>query len=174
MSEVKEVTIGVILRPYGLKGMVRVTPTTDDPKRFLQLEEISLRQNGRAVGTFKVERIQLHHHNLCVKFQDLDSREAVETLRGAEIAIPRSDCLPTEDRQYYQFDIVGLTAFTTAGQRIGRVVDVVANPANDIWVIEDDDQREWLVPAIQSVIKEVDLEQQRILIEPMAGLLDDL
>lgn len=173
MAEVQVVTIGVILRPHGLHGMVKVKPETEDPGRFRQLSEVELRLRGQSLGAFEIERVIIEARGLRLKFHKLDSIEAVEPLRGAEITIPRALCLPTSEHEYYAFDLIGLPVFTSAGQRLGTLSDIVPYPANDVWVVHDEAKREWLIPAIRAVIKNVDLAQQRIEIEPMPGLLDE-
>jgi 16S rRNA processing protein RimM len=98
----------------------------------------------------------------------------VEPLRGAEIRIPHNERLPINDRQFYHFDLIGLSVHTVAGIRVGKIVEILENPGNDVWVIRDDNDRERLIPAIDSVIKAVRLEQRQVIIAPMPGLLDDL
>lgn len=173
MAEVKVVTIGVILRPHGLHGMVKVMPETEDPGRFRRLKQVALRLRGQDLGDFEIERAIIEARGLRLKFRTLDSIEAVEPLRGAEITIPRALCLPTPSHEYYAFDLIGLPVFTSAGRRLGTLSDIVPYPANDVWVVHDEARHEWLIPAISSVIKKIDLAQQRIEIEPMPGLLDE-
>lgn len=173
-NALEEVVIGVILRPHGLRGFVKVRPLTDDPQRFFELSKVSLEQNGRPLGEFHLERTEIQNaQTLLVKFRKCDSIEAVETLRGAEIRIPRSECLPTEENEYYHFDLIGLPVETVSGRKLGVLHEVVAHPGNDIWVIHDEEQRELLLPAIASVIKEVNFEKRRIVIAPLPGLLDE-
>lgn len=173
MAEVKVVTIGVILRPHGLHGMVKVMPETEVPERFHRLETVELRLRGRSLGTYEIERAIIEARGVRLKFRQLDSIAAVEPLRGAEITIPRALCLPTSENEYYAFDLIGLPVFTRSGRRLGTLTDIVPYPANDVWVVHDEAQHEWLIPAISSVITTINLEQQRIEIEPMAGLLDE-
>lgn len=173
MAEVKVVTIGVILRPHGLHGMVKVMPETDVPERFHRLKAVELRLHDRPLGTYEIERVIIEARGLRLKFRQLDSLAAVEPLRGAEITIPRASCLPTPSHEYYAFDLIGLPVFTSAGRCLGALSDIIPYPANDVWVVHDEAGHEWLIPAISSVITKIDLEQRRIEIEPMAGLLDE-
>ncbi|MDZ7267031.1 MAG: ribosome maturation factor RimM [candidate division KSB1 bacterium] len=173
MADVKHVTIGVIVRPHGLHGMVKVLPETDDPERFRRLAAVELRLQGRSLGTFRLERVIVESRGVRIKFHQFDSLAAVEPLRGAEIVIAREACLPTREHEYYAFELLGLPVYTSAGRLVGTLSDIVPYPANDVWVVRDAERREWLIPAISSVIKSVELAVPRIVIEPLEGLLDD-
>ncbi len=169
-----EVTIGIILRPHGLRGALKVRPLTDDPNRYFDLAKVSLHQKGKPLGEFRIERVEISNaQNLLVKFHERGSIEEVEALRGAEIRIPRSECLPTTTGQFYHFDLIGLPVQTSAGRSLGTVSEILEHPGNDIWVVHGENHNELLIPAIDSVIKEVNLEQRFIIIDPLPGLLDD-
>lgn len=168
-----EVTNGVVLRPHGLRGMVKVRPTTDDPNRYFDLNKVRLYQKDAALGEVTIERVEMSTpQSLLIKFRGCDSINNVESLRGAELRIPREECLPTEADQFYQFDLIGLPVQTTGGQILGTISSIMEHPGNDIWVVHDEAHNELLIPAIASVIKEVNLEQRRIVIEPLPGLFE--
>lgn len=169
----EEVVVGLILRPHGLRGLVKVRPLTDDPQRYFELSKVRLVHNGQALGEFELERVEIQNpQTLLVKFRGRDSIEAIEALRGAEIRIPRSECLPTVEDEYYHFDLLGLPVETRAGRKLGVLHEVITHPGNDIWVLHDEEQRELLLPAIASVIKEVNLKERRIVVDLLPGLLD--
>lgn len=172
-TAIEEVVIGLILRPHGLRGLMKVRPLTDDPQRYFELSIVRLVSNGQALGEFELERTEIQNpQTLLVKFRGRDSIEAVEALRGAEIRIPRSECLPTAEDEYYHFDLVGLPVETLAGRKLGVLREVITHPGNDLWVLRDEQQREVLLPAVASVIKEVNLKERRIVVDPLPGLLD--
>jgi 16S rRNA processing protein RimM len=174
MSAENEVTIGIILRPHGLRGLVKVRPMTDDPQRYFDLKKARLHHKGASLGEIKIERVALSSpQSLLVKFSGRDSIDDAEALRGAEIRIPRAECLPTAADRFYHFDLIGLPVQTTSGRTLGAIASIMEHPGNDIWVVHDEAHNELLIPAIASVIKEVNLEQRRIVIEPLPGLLDD-
>lgn len=169
-----EVTIGIIMRPHGLRGMVKVRALTDDPERYFDLARVNLHQAHRSLGAFEIERVEVSNAtNVLVKFRGRDSIEAVESLRNAEIRITRAECLPTSDNQFYHFDLIGLPVETNAGRVLGTVSEILEHPGNDVWVVHDTEHNELLLPAIASVIKEVDLKRRRIVIEPLPGLFDE-
>lgn len=174
MPTPNEITIGTILRPHGLRGFVKVRPLTDDPQRYFDLKKVRLYLKGEALGEMKIARVEMSSpQSLLVKFRGRDAIEQVEALRGAELRIPREELLPTEKDQFYQFDLIGLPVQTTDGRVLGTLDSIMENPGNDIWVVHDEAQQEFLIPAIASVIKEVNLAQRRIIVEPLPGLLDE-
>ena len=172
--EPQEVTIGIIVKPHGLRGMLKVRPTTDDPQRYRRLDRVKVYLRGEILGEFQVQRAEITAPQMVlVKFAEHDSCDAVEAFRGAEIRIARTECLPTAANQFYHFDLIGLHVRTEAGMSLGKIVEVIEHPGNDLWVVHDDAQNELLLPAISSVIKEVDLAKKCVIIMPLAGLLDD-
>ena len=169
-----QVTVGVILKPHGLRGMVKVRPTTDDPQRYRRLGRVNLFLRGESLGEFRVQRAEIAGPQLVlVKFAEHDNSDAVAPLRGAEIQITRSECLPAGKNRFYHFDLIGLPVCTEAGEALGRIVEVLEHPGNDLWVVHDQAQNELLLPAVSSVIKEVDLARKVVTITPLPGLLDD-
>lgn len=171
-NEPQMVMVGEIVRPHGLAGAVKVRATTDDPQRFSLLEEVKLQRDGRALGEFRVERVQIGNAEVFVKFQGVDDRNQAETLRGAGLMIPREARVPAPADQYYHFEIIGLPAYTAAGELLGEIVNIEAFPAHDVWVIRRGD-RERLVPAVKAFIKDVDVQNRRVVIAPIPGLLED-
>jgi 16S rRNA processing protein RimM len=172
--EPQEVTIGIIIKPHGLRGVLKVLPTTDDPQRYHRLNRVRVYVRGEFLGEFRVQRVEIAAPQLVlVKFAELDSCDAVEAFRGAEVKIPRTESLPTAPNQFYHFDLIGLPVRTEAGMVLGTIVEVIEHPGNDLWVVHDDARNELLLPAISSVIKEVNLAKKYVLIVPVPGLLDD-
>jgi 16S rRNA processing protein RimM len=171
-NEPQMVMVGEIVRPHGLAGAVKVRATTDDPQRFSLLEEVKLQRDGRTVGEYLVERVQIGNGEVFVKFQGIDDRNQAETLRGASLMIPRAARVPAPADQYYHFEIIGLPAYSERGEPLGEIVDIETFPAHDVWVIRCGD-RERLVPAVKAFIKEVDVQNRRVIIAPIPGLLED-
>jgi 16S rRNA processing protein RimM len=171
-NDVKMVMIGEILRSHGVRGVVKIRATTDDPARFFLLKKVLLERNTASLGEFAIERVQPRPKDVLVKFYGIDDYDQAEKLRGAAVMIPRQECLPKGEGEFYQFEIVGLPVYTTAGTHLGEVAEIYALPANDVWVIRKEGQ-EALIPAIKPVVQTVDLINQRIVVAPIPGLLDD-
>ena len=171
-NAVKMVMIGEILRSHGVSGVVKIRATTDDPARFFLLKKVLLERNAAPIGEYAIERVQPRPKDVLVKFYGIDDCNQAEKLRGAVVMIPRQDCLPTGEDEFYQFEIVGLPVYTTAGIHLGEVAEIYALPGNDVWVIRKQGQ-ETLIPAVKSVVQSVDLINWRIVVRPIPGLLED-
>lgn len=169
------VTVGEIMRSHGLRGVVKIRAATDNPERFSLLRKVQLQRDSASLGDYVIERVQLGKKGIFVKFRGINDCDQAEKLRGARLMIPRQECLPTEEDQFYQFEIIGLPAYTTSGVHVGEIVDIYATPANDVWVVRNPGQpgHESLIPAIKSVIKDVDFKNRRVIVAPIPGLLED-
>ncbi|MDZ7288611.1 MAG: ribosome maturation factor RimM [candidate division KSB1 bacterium] len=167
------VMIGEIVRPHGLRGTVKVRATTENPQRFSLLQKVQLQQKASTLGEYVIERLQVTNKDVYLKFRGVNDRNHAEQLLGAQLMIAREQCLPLAKNEYYQFEIIGLPVYTLMGESLGEIVDIESCPANDVWVIRDG-RREKLIPAIQSIIHEVDLQNRRVIITPIPGLLEDV
>lgn len=166
------VVIGTVARAHGVRGELLITPHTDDPGRFARLREAYLQlQDGRR-SCVTVVGARVSNKGVLLRLAEVGDRTAAEALVGADIVISRQQCLPLPSDSYYIFDLLGMAVRTTAGRLLGTLEEVVEFPANDVWVVRDAG-REYLIPAIKEVIKKVDCEQRVIIIEPIAGLIDE-
>ncbi|HHL73238.1 MAG TPA: 16S rRNA processing protein RimM [Bacteroidetes bacterium] len=167
------VTIGKILKPHGIRGFFKVLPTTDDPARFSGMQSIRVRRPGtNAVQTYQPEKIQVQAHALLIKLQGVDTRNDAELLRNCEIVVKREECMPLDDESYYIFDLIGIRVETVAGKPVGTIREVLQYPANDIYVVDTGDD-DVLIPAVGHFIKQIDLENALMVIEPIEGLLPE-
>ncbi len=164
--------VGEIVRPHGLAGAVKVRVTTDDPQRFSLLEEVKLERGGQLLGEYRLERVQIGNGEVFVKFHSVDDRNQAEALRGASVMIPREARVPAPADHYYHFEVIGLPVYTAAGEPLGEIVSIETFPAHDVWVIRHG-ERERLVPAVEAFIKEVDVQNRRVVIAPIPGLFED-
>ncbi len=106
-----------------------------------------------------------------LRLAEVTDREAALALRGRDLEVPASDTLPLPKGQYYWRDVIGLTVIdTTTGNTIGTVKDILETGANDVYVIQGEN-KELLVPAIKDIVKAIEPEAGRMLIEPLPGLL---
>ena len=158
--------VGYILAPWGLRGEVKVEVVTDFPERFAPQKVVYL--NTRPL---EIESCRPHKQHLVVKLASIDSVEDAEKLRGQDLTIPRSELYPLLQGQYYTFQLIGLDVLTTEGQCLGQVTDIMATASNDVYIVEGK-RGEILIPAIEDVVKSIDLDKGEIIIEPIEGLLD--
>jgi 16S rRNA processing protein RimM len=158
--------VGYILAPWGLRGEVKVEVVTDFPERFAPQKVVYL--NTRPL---EIESCRPHKQHLVVKLASIDSVEDAEKLRGQDLTIPRSELYPLLQGQYYTFQLIGLKVVTTEGQTLGRVTDIMSTASNDVYIVEGK-RGEILIPAIEDVVKSIDLDKGEMVIEAIEGLLD--
>lgn len=171
-SRPKWITIGVVTAPQGVRGAVRVRPLTDFPERFHDLKRVFLLK-GKDRTESRVAWVKRHTRGLLLlKLEGVDDRDGAESWREAEIQLPREEAVPLPEGAYYIFDLVGSEVALTSGERIGELVDVLTTAANDVYVVRRDGGAELLIPAVRQIVKAIDTSAGRIVIDPIAGLLD--
>jgi 16S rRNA processing protein RimM len=158
--------VGRILAPWGIRGEVKVEVVTDFPERFAPQKVVYL--DARQL---EIESCRPHKQHLVVKLATIDSVEDAEKLRGQDLTLPRSELYHLPEGQYYAFQIIGLKVVTTKGKNLGKVTDIMTTPGNDIYIVEGK-KGEILIPAIEDVVKSIDLKKGKIVIEAIDGLLD--
>ena len=160
------VVVGTVTKAHGLRGEVSVQIRSDNPDRFAVGSTVLL-SDGR---TLTVERAQRHGRALLVRFAQVADRTAAEAIRGQDLSVPESWLPALDDGEYWPFQLEGCTVTTEAGRALGTLTEVIANPANDLWVARDDQGTETLVPALRDVIVEVDVEAKRVVVRDVPGL----
>ncbi|RMH69014.1 MAG: 16S rRNA processing protein RimM [Gemmatimonadetes bacterium] len=163
--------IGRITKPHGIRGEVRVFPETDFPERFYDLETVFLCHPYNAETTsLQVVSARPHGTFWILKFAGVESRNEAELLRNWTLEIPQHQLVELPEDTYYIFELIGLEVLTDTGQLLGRVTDVLQYGSSDIYVVQDH-QREYLIPAIRDVVKQIDLSQKRMSIHLIEGLI---
>jgi 16S rRNA processing protein RimM len=157
--------VGRITRAHGIRGEVAVLNLTEVEARFSVGSVLRL-EDGRRLT---VDAARGHGHRLLVKFQEVADRSVAEELRGEVLLVPAAEAPPTTEGSYWVHQVVGLEVVTESGRRLGRVREVLHNPANDLWVTEGPDG-EVLVPALGHVVVEVDLQARRAVVREIEGL----
>lgn len=163
--------IGIVTSPHGVKGELKVFPTTDDPRRFKRLKEVIL-DTGKERLFLEIEDVKFLKQLVVLKFKGLDSRDEVERYRRASLLVARENAVRLGRNEYFRADLIGLTVRNEDGAEIGRLKDVMETGANDVYVIELADGRELLLPAIRQCVLEVDVEAGFVRIHILEGLLD--
>lgn len=162
--------IGRVVRPHGIRGELRVTPDTDFPERLSELREAVLLRGGQ-VSTVRVERTRSHGREVLVKLAGIDSIEAAEQWRGAQMAVPRSQAAALPQGRHYVSDVIGLRVQTEAGEELGRVAEIVRTGSNDVYVVRGL-RRDYLIPAISTVVTRLDPVAGLLVIRPLPGMLE--
>jgi len=162
------INIGKVVATQGNKGEVRIVPLTDFPGRFQNIERIYLVQKGREPITTEIERARHHKGFVILKIKDYDSISQAEELKDFFIAIPKEERMKLKKDEYYIDEVMGLEVENEEGKRLGKIIDIVRNPGNDVYVVKND--KELWVPAIKEVVKKIDLENKKIVIHMVEGL----
>ncbi len=158
-----------VLAPWGHRGEVRAEVLTDFPQRFSGMERIFV---GDGKVPYRVESARLHKGNVVLKLEGVNTPDEAERLRGALLYVPVEEAVPLGEDEYYYHQIIGLEVWTADGRFLGRVTEILETGANDVYVAEKDG-REVLIPAVASVVQEVDLEHHRLVVSPPPGLLEE-
>ncbi len=164
-SEPEFITIGNIFAPRGTKGKLKVEVATDFPQRFSPSSKVYIKRQSMTIDS-----TEWHKGKAIVKFNTIDSIEDAEKLRGQLLEIHRSQLYPLPEGQYYHFQLIGLEVWTTQGELLGNITEILTTPSNDNYVVSGA-KGELLIPAIEDVIKSIDLNKGCLVIEPIEGLL---
>ena len=159
------IVVGRVLAPWGARGEIKVEVMTDFPDRFSPQAEVHI--DGRPMT---IERSRWHRGRVILKLATIDSVEAAQELGGRFLEVPQSQLRPLPKDEYYQFQLLGLEVWTTEGELLGRIAHILPTGSNDVYVVPSG-HGELLIPAIEDVVKSVDLERGSIVIEVIKGLL---
>ena len=162
--------IGQIVNTFGIKGEVKVTPFTDDIKRFDDLKNVYVKTKKES-KLYKVENVRYHKNMVLLKLEGINNPEDAEKLRNAFLEIDRKDAIPLEEGTYFIAYLINLDVYTDEGKLLGKVDDIYNTGVNDIYVVKDELGKQILLPGIKDVIKEVDLEAEKIIVHLIPGLV---
>ncbi len=161
--------IGVITSTHGVKGEVKVYPTTDDVKRFKSLKQV-VADTGKEKLTLHVSGVKFFKQFVILKFEEYNSINETEFLRQAKLIVGRNDAIPLKKDEYYIADLIGIKCVTDTGEELGTLKDVLETGANDVYII-DSGKDEILIPAIKDCILDIDVENGIMKIHLLEGLI---
>lgn len=161
--------IGKIVNTQGLKGEVRVLPTTDDIKRFKLLKDITVFKKTETFN-YEIENIRFHKQFVLLKLKGIDTMTQAEELKDTEIRIPEEMAIPCAEDEYYIRDLYGLKVITDDGEDLGTLQDIIFTGANDVYVVRNSENKEILIPAIKQCILNVDILEKIIKVKLLEGL----
>lgn len=163
--------VGKIVNTHGIRGEVRVIPTTDFvDERFAKDAKLYLENKQGEQVELVVESARPHKGSILVKFAGYDNINDVEAFRNHELRVSEEDQQPLADGSYYYHQIIGLTVKTLEGRELGTIKEILSPGANDVWVVQRPNKADLLLPKIDDVIKKVDLENGVVEVELMEGL----
>ena len=162
--------VGVISSTHGVRGEVKVFPTTDDVKRFKKLKKVIL-DTGKEQLPLEIEGVKFFKQFVILKFRGFDNINDIEKYKGKRLLVDREHAVKLKKDEYFIADMIGMDVFTEDGELFGALKDVMETGANDVYIIEMSDGKEVLVPAIKQCILDVDIENRKMVIHLLKGLV---
>ncbi len=174
MNSEQYLRIGQVVRAHGVRGDVKLIPTTDVPERFRGMQEAYLEERGGGYRPVTLSHVRLLPNAVVLHIGGVDSCEAAEALRGRYLCVDRAHAIPLPPDTYFVADLIGCETFDTEGARFGRVTDVLETGSNDVYEIENG---RLMVPALKRVLSLVDVAHKRIVFDAAVlkevGLFED-
>ena len=167
---VSEMQVGIITQTHGIRGEVKVFPTTDDAARFKKLKEVIM-DNDRERMKLEIEGVKFSKQYAILKFKGYDSINDIEKYKGAKLYIKREQAVKLKKDEYFIADLIDMDVVTEDGDYFGRIKDVLVTGANDVYVVTREDETEVLLPAIKDCVREINMEQNKVTVHIMDGLI---
>lgn len=163
--------VGVISSIHGIRGEVKIFPTTDDIKRFKKLSQVYL-DLGTEKKVLEIEQVKFFKNMVILKFKGFNNPDDILKYKGKDLLVSREQAIKLEPDENFISDLIGLKVVTDEGVEFGTVKDVMQTAANDVYMIDGKDGKEYLFPSIKECILDVNLEKEQVLVHVMDGLLD--
>lgn len=162
--------IGQIVNTFGIKGMVKIKPFTDDINKFDKFKKIYIKKENTK-KEYQIEEVKYHKQMVLMKLKGINTPEEADLLRGSYLIINREDEEPLEEGEYYIIDLLGLEVYTDENVLLGKLEDIYNTGSNDIYVVKDELGKQVLLPAISDVIKNIDIKNKKITVHIVSGLM---
>lgn len=166
----EKLEVGQIVNTFGIKGFVKIYPYVDDIRRFDNLKEVYIRIKKQE-SKLEIEEVKYQKNMVLIKFKGIETVEQAERLRNAYVKIDRKDAIPLEEGQYFIADLIGLEVYLDTGEKLGILDDIFNNGSTDIYVVKNELGKQFLLPYVDEVIKEIDLENEKIIVHIIEGLI---
>ena len=164
--------VGVITSTHGVKGEVKVYPTTDDVRRFKKLKDIII-DTGKEHVALELESVKFFKQMVILKFKGIDTLNDVEKYRQKSLYVTRANAVRLRKDEYFIADLIGLKVVDEDNKELGTLEDVMLTGANDVYVISLLNGKELLLPAIKQCILNVDMENQCMQVHVLDGLIEE-
>lgn len=163
--------VGKVIRPHGLAGLIRIWSYAQTEESFLNAGTVFLKSDRDEIQEYRILTVKPHGTVFLMELDGLTSLEDAKRFRGAEILIRKDSLRCESEDEYFWFELIGLKVYLNTGRYIGILRDILETGSNDIYVVREGDA-EFLIPAIHEVVEEIDLENKKMIIAEMEGLLD--
>ncbi len=163
--------VGVIANTHGIRGEVKVYPTTDDVNRFDDLKNVIL-DTGKEKLELQVQGVKYFKNMVILKFKGIDNINDIEKYKGKDLLVTRENAVPLGKNEYYIADLIDMEVFDEEGKKLGILNDVMQTGANDVYVIILENGSELLLPNIDQCILDVNVEEKKMTVHVLEGLMD--
>lgn len=167
----KYLRVGVISNTHGVRGEVKVYPTTDDIRRFDYLKEAII-DTGKEYINVDVSGVKYFKNMVILKFRQFDNIDQVIPYKGMDLLVTRENAIPLGEGEHFIVDLIGCKVITDEGEELGELTDVLQTGANDVYVVKMANGKEVLLPVIEQCVLEKDIENKVIKVHVMKGLID--
>ena len=157
--------IGQIVNTFGIKGMIKVKAFTDDIQRFSELKEVLIDEKE-----YKIQEVKNHKNMVLLQLEGITKIEEAEKLKNEYLKIKRENAIPLEEDTYFVVDLIGLNVYSDENEYLGELIDIFNTGSNDIYVVRREEKPQLLLPAIKDVIKQIDIENKKIIVHLIKGL----
>jgi 16S rRNA processing protein RimM len=162
--------VGQIVNTFGVKGFVKVNPFTDEPERFEELKTVYVCKKDE-MQKVEIEEVKYHKNMVLLKLKGINDMNMAESLKGLYLKIDRKDAKKLPKDTYFIADLLGLDVYSDKDEYLGKVDDIYSTGANDIYVIKNEEGKQILLPGIPEVLKTIDLENEKIIVHILKGLI---
>jgi 16S rRNA processing protein RimM len=166
----KYLRVGVISSTHGIRGEVKVFPTTDDANRFKELKTLYL-DTGKELKPMEIEDVKFFKQMVILKFKGIDNINDVEKYRGKDLLIDRENAVKLSEDEYFICDLIDSEVFTDEGNKLGILAEIMTTAANDVYVVKTPEGKEILIPSIKECILNIDPENKKIIVHLLKGLI---
>jgi 16S rRNA processing protein RimM len=164
------VAVGEIVGAHALRGLLRFRPYQPPAPSLIDDLDVLLERGGQW-REVHLSHVAPHGRLLLLTLDDVGDRDAAEALRGARILVREADLPPVDEDEFYHYELLGFAVVTVDGRTLGTIADTMATGLNDVWIVRDG-EREHLIPVIADVVRTIDRDARRVVIDPLPGLLD--
>ena len=161
----REIILGEIVSPHGIKGYVKVASHAESTKSFKRTETVYVRHRDGEDMTYRVEDINGRGSKVFIKFSGVDTRQDAETLVGSVILVDRGELPETDDGEYYWYDLIDMEVHDTTGKYLGVIKKIFQTGSNDVYVVQGDKGDEILIPGTYDAVREVRISEKKMIVE---------
>ena len=166
----EKLEVGQIVNTFGIKGFVKIYPFVNDINRFDDLKKIYVKTKNQE-NELEIEEVKYQKNMVLVKFKGIETPEDANKLRNSYVLIDRKDAIPLEEGEFFIADLIGLPVFLDTGEKLGVLDDIYNTGSSDIYVVKNELGKQYLLPYIDDVIKKIDIENSKIIVHLIEGLI---